>query len=65
MSARTVLTKPPDPKKPGALDNINDDLIVSVGDVLVSSIGIRYDYVFLSGIHALGSFHFWCVPGVK
>ena len=37
-----VLTRPPEPKHPGAVDNINDDLIVTSGDVLTSSVGLRY-----------------------
>ena len=36
-----LLTKPSEPSVPGGYDNINDDLIVSVNDVLVSSLGIR------------------------
>jgi hypothetical protein len=40
---RKCLTSPSDPKYQGSLDNKNDDLIVSEGDLIVSSVDIRYD----------------------
>eukprot|EP00889_Picochlorum_renovo_P003528 jgi/Picre1/30558/NNA_005920.t1 len=39
---RKCLTSPSDPKYQGSLDNKNDDLIVSEGDLIVSSVDIRY-----------------------
>ena len=38
---RQCLTSPSDPKYQGSLDNKNDDLIVSEGDLFVSSVDIR------------------------
>jgi len=37
-----TLTKPEEPKYPGSFDNVNDDLIVKQGDVLISSMGVRW-----------------------
>ena len=36
-----VLTKPSEPAVPGGHDNVNDDLIVSVDDVLVTALGTK------------------------
>lgn len=36
-----TLTKPCEPAVPGGYDNLNDDLIVSVNDVFVSTLGYR------------------------
>ena len=36
-----MLTKPSEPAVPGGHDNINDNLIVSVDDEFVSSLGTR------------------------
>lgn len=49
-----VLTKPTEPVRAGGFDNANDDLIVSVDDEFVSSLGTRYDR-FLSCV-IIGSF---------
>lgn len=39
LTPRRVLTKPADPAEPGGADNANSDLIVSVGDVFLSTLG--------------------------
>lgn len=41
MGEGRTLTKPAAPKCRGSVDNINDDLIVSEGDIFSSSIGIK------------------------
>jgi len=41
MCSRRTLTVPAAPKQRGSIDNANDDLIVSEGDVFISSIGVR------------------------
>lgn len=41
MGSGKILTTPAAPKCRGSIDNVNDDLIVSEGDVFTSSIGIR------------------------
>lgn len=41
MGSRRTLTVPAAPKCRGSIDNVNDDLIVSEGDIFTSSIGVR------------------------
>lgn len=42
IPGKIVFTKPPEPCKNNLLDNVNDDLVVSRGDVFVSELGVRY-----------------------
>ena len=41
MGCSRTLTNPYEPAVPGGYDNLNDDLIVSVNDVFVSTLGHR------------------------
>jgi dual specificity protein kinase YAK1 len=49
-----VLTKPYEPNRPQGHDNINDDLIVTTGDVFVSSLGMRYIVMDMLGQGTFG-----------